>query len=208
MIEYSEIRVKLSELLNRKRFVHSINVAIEAEKLAKTYGFDPKKAYLAGMLHDCVKCLEIPTMEKYIEIYNLKFDDVTMSEKKLWHAPIGANFVEYEFGINDDEIFDAIFYHTTSKPDMSLLTKIIFLADHIEPGRKHHKDLNYINENCHILYHEPLDELIYLAYINLDKAIIFALNMSIRFWISKDTIIHPLSIESRNYLINTNTTSK
>ena len=124
--EYEEI---IEKRMKAGRFKHSKNVAKEAVRLAKKYGADPVKAELAGILHDATK--ETPDAEQLelIERAGIVLTPLERCTRKLWHAISGAAFVQVELGITDPEIINAIRYHTTGRAGMSLLEKVIFIAD-------------------------------------------------------------------------------
>ncbi len=124
--EYEEI---ISSRMKSARFRHSKNVSKEAVRLAKKYGADVEKAEIAGILHDATK--ETPDDEQLelIERAGIEITQLELSSRKLWHAISGAAFVKVELGINDDDILNSIRYHTTGRAGMSLLEKVIFIAD-------------------------------------------------------------------------------
>lgn len=129
----------LNDLKNRLkpgRFAHTLGVANTAKKLAACYGADEDKAYLAGLLHDCAK--DIPDEE---QIHRAKMAGISLSEQELRspaliHAKLGAYYAGERYGIRDEEILNAICYHTTGRPAMTRLEEILYIADYIEPGRK------------------------------------------------------------------------
>lgn len=125
----------LMERLTEKRYLHSLAVADEAVRLAKKYGADPDKAYLAGLLHDCMKDAPKEEMLQTIERFGIILTDIEKSSPKLWHAIAGACFVRRQLDIEDGEIVRAIRYHTTARKDMSLLEKILYLADFTSSDR-------------------------------------------------------------------------
>jgi nicotinate-nucleotide adenylyltransferase len=148
----------LKEKLPEKRFNHSLNVAAKAKELALRYGADPEKAYFAGVFHDIMKYEENEKQLKYIESSGII---LSRSQKKcpnVYHAPASAVFVRDELGERDEEIFDAIFYHTTGKENMPLLTKIVYLADMISDDRCY-KEVPILRE----LSEKDLDEAVYSA---------------------------------------------
>ena len=133
--DYAKYKAILEKRLNPKRYHHSLCVADEALRLAKKYGCDTKKAYLAGLLHDITKNA---TQEEHLHIFD-KFDimlnSVEKNAEKLWHAISGAAYIEYELGITDKDIITAVRYHTTAREGMSLLEKILYLADYTSADR-------------------------------------------------------------------------
>lgn len=127
---FKDIAEWLKSNLDDERYRHTLGVASCAEELALKYGVDSKKAYLAGLLHDCAKCFSKEVSKSYFDKI-----DILEEEKinyKTWHAPIGAYIAKTQFGITDEEILSAIRWHTLGKINMTLFEKIIFLADKIE----------------------------------------------------------------------------
>ena len=126
---YKEYEVIIEKRMKSARFKHSRNVAKEAVRLAKKYGADVEKAEIAGILHDATK--ETPEQEQMelIEKAGIVLTPLEKSSHKLWHAISGAAFVQVELGITDPDIINSIRYHTTGRAGMSLLEKVIFIAD-------------------------------------------------------------------------------
>ena len=124
--------------LDEERLLHSLGAAQEAASLADKFGLDSKKAYIAGLLHDCAKCLSKENLQEIAK--NLKLEDGEFENTKVLHAPVSAYLAKEEFGIKDEEILSAIRWHTLGKHDMTTFEKIIFLADKIEPNTR---DLDY-----------------------------------------------------------------
>lgn len=174
----------LKNNLSEYRFTHTIGVAETAKKLAVTYGENPNKAYIAGLLHDCAKERPCVEMIAIIDKYNCTVDEITKKSSALLHGIAGAYIAKELFNI-DDDIFDAITYHTTGKSNMSLLTKIIYIADHIEPNRSF----------------EGVERVRKLAFKDIDDAIIEACNTVIVHTVNKGGLIHPNTISARNYLL-------
>ncbi|MDO4300894.1 MAG: bis(5'-nucleosyl)-tetraphosphatase (symmetrical) YqeK [Clostridia bacterium] len=183
--EIDAINARLHSVLTPKRYKHTQGVAQEALQLAKRYDIDSDKAYLAGLLHDCAKCLTDEEKLELCDKYGLILDDILKSQPDLTHSFLGAKIAEKEYGINDNEILDAIAYHTTGRPDMSMLEKIIFIADYIEPNRD---------------YFQGLDKVRELAYKDINKAVICSLENTINYNKHKKRIIHPLGIAALEYL--------
>lgn len=141
-LEFLNYATRLYEILGRKRLLHSLNVALLSMKLAFIHGADPNKALIAGELHDVAKELNKEELISYAKSVS---GDEFLSSSKLLHAPAGAFVAKKDFGIDDEEILDAIIYHTTGKSGMSKLGKIIYLSDKIEPSRNY-DDLTDIRE--------------------------------------------------------------
>ncbi len=125
----------ISQRMKAARFRHSKNVAKEAIRLAKKYGADPDKAELAGILHDATKETEADEQMKLIAKAGIQLSTLELESPKLWHAISGSAFVQVELGIEDQEVIDAIRYHTTGRAGMTLLDKVIFIADFISADR-------------------------------------------------------------------------
>ena len=124
--EYKKI---IKSMMSENRYNHCVNVSKEAVKLAKRYGGDEEKAAIAGILHDITK--EMPK-EEQLQIMldsGIILDDIQKNAPKLWHGISGSVYIKKHFGIEDEDILNAICYHTTGRAGMSLLEKIIFVSD-------------------------------------------------------------------------------
>lgn len=176
---------KLKSTLSEKRYKHSLGVCDEAVKLAEKYGADTEKAYTAGILHDCAKGYDIEEQIKLCQKYGVVLDDITLACKPVIHAPLGAKIAKAEYGVNDKDVLDAIMCHTVAKKNMSLLDKIIYIADMIEPMRDF----------------DGVEELRKAAYENIDRAFILGLKQSIVFNAQKNKIIHPNTLSAWNYML-------
>lgn len=188
MMSFEDITERLKTSLKDERFAHTLGVVSTAEDLALHYGCDVNKARLAALCHDCAKNLDTAELKRLCKAYKIRLDNVAKCEFRLLHAYVGAHVARESFGITDEDVLDAIYYHTTGKRDMSLLCKIIFLADMIEPNRK---------------ALAGLDEIRRTAYMDLDKAIIMGLDCTISYIIEKKRLLHPDTVKARNYLIET-----
>lgn len=182
--KYNSYIQKLKNALPQKRFEHSLQVAKEAKCLAYNYGFSEEKAFLAGILHDCAKCFSYDMIEATCKQNNYTLDEITQKQPDLAHSFLGYFVAKNEYGIEDEEILNAIKYHTTAKPNMTLLEKIIYIADFIEPTRP--------NFEC-------LERARYLAYENIDDALVFILKNTIQFNKNKGRIIHYLSEDAYQF---------
>ncbi len=131
METFLEYAIELYPILKRERLLHTINTAVLAVKYAVKYGADPDKSLIAGILHDCAK--ELPDdVQREMAIADSGTDyDI----RKLWHGPAGAVMAKRDFGIEDEEILDAIRYHTTARENMTMVDKVVYLSDKIEPAR-------------------------------------------------------------------------
>ena len=185
-MDRSDMMIKLRLSLNEKRFTHSMGVEYTAATLAFVHGADVKKARIAGLLHDNAKC--IPTKEKLKKAkkYGLNIRKREEENPDLLHGKLGAYYANNKYGVTDPDILSSITYHTTGHPDMSLLDKIIFVADYIEPNRKMVKDLPEIRKE---------------AYEDLDKCIIHILKNTLDYLHAKNAVIDELTQETYDFYI-------
>ena len=147
-IDVHKIRKQLAKVLDSKRYEHTQGVAYTSAALAMRYGEDVQKAELAGLLHDCAKCLD---NEKKIHIckkHNITISDAEFKNPFLLHAKVGGYLTKEKYKIDDEDIINAVTYHTTGRPGMSLLEKIVYIADYIEPGRDHASNLDEVRNLC------------------------------------------------------------
>jgi nicotinate-nucleotide adenylyltransferase len=184
MVQYKieEYKAILKDRLYEKRYYHSLCVADEAKRLAKKYGADEEKAYLAGLLHDITKNTSEEEHLKIFKDFGIILSSIELNAQKLWHAISGACYVENILGIKDAEIIDAIRYHTTAKKDMSLLSKILYLADFTSADRDY----------------EDVDILRGIVDKSLDDAFLYALKYSINELIEDEKAIHPDTLDAFN----------
>ena len=134
-MKLEEVQSDLKQVLKPSRYEHTLGVLKTAETLATKHGCDLVKTRYAALLHDCAKCI---AEEKQIEIcekYGVKLTDSEYSNHALLHAKCGVIIAKEKYGVTDEDILHAICYHTTGCKNMSLLDKIIYVADYIEPGR-------------------------------------------------------------------------
>lgn len=130
-----EIRKNLKKKLDPGRFEHTLGVAYTCQALAMRYEYDLHKAELAGLLHDCAKRFDNETMLEKCMKREIPMTDGEIRDPSLLHAKLGAWYAREKYGVEDEEILSAIACHTTGKPQMTLLDKILYVADYIEPGR-------------------------------------------------------------------------
>ena len=134
-MNFEDYKKLIKEKMSKKRFIHSVNVAKAAEQLAVKYGGDVEKAKIAGILHDITKESPYDEQLKIMEINGIILDDVQQFSPKTWHAISGSVYVRRVLRIEDEDIINAIRYHTSGRAGMSLLEKIIFTADFIGEER-------------------------------------------------------------------------
>lgn len=136
MMEESRIIEILREKNTEKRFIHSMGVKYMCAALAMRYGYDVDKACICGLLHDNAKHFSDEKLLSKCKKYDLEVTEAERKAPYLLHGKVGAYIAAEKFGVEDEEILDAITYHTTGRPDMTLIGKILFLADYIEPSRR------------------------------------------------------------------------
>ena len=183
--KFSEYVKIIREKLDDYRYEHSVNVAEKAYELAMQYGADAEKAYLAGLLHDITKNLTDSEQLHFFDTFGIMLTDVEKTSPKVWHAISGSAYIEKILNISDSEIISAVRYHTTGKADMSLLEKIVYIADFTS------KDRNY----------PDVDVLRKIVGKNLEDGIIYALSYTISSLSSKNMIIHPDTFSAYNQLL-------
>lgn len=174
-----EIRDRIGE----KRFLHTLRVRDTALELAKIYEVDQEKAEVAGFLHDCAKIRDHEELIKAAKEAGLLLTKEMIKAPQIIHSYLGAIYARDLYGIEDEDILNAITYHTTGRANMSDLEKIIFLADYIEPMR------NF----------DGVERARQLAKNDLDTAMYFALNNTLKFLVDHDTYIVPTTVTARNY---------
>lgn len=186
-LNYKDIEYKLKEMLPERRLKHSMNVSQCAVKLSEIYCYDMEKAKLAGLIHDCAKYFNDDQVEDSIKKFNIELDSLEENNIALSHSVIGSYVIQETFNIKDEDIINAVKYHTTGRENMSILEKIIYIADLIEEGRKF-----------------PLvDKLRELAYNgSLDEALLLSFNNTIKFVIDNNQLIHPRTVSARNYILS------
>ncbi|OOP72793.1 bis(5'-nucleosyl)-tetraphosphatase (symmetrical) YqeK [Clostridium beijerinckii] len=185
MLSIEEMNLYLKSNLLEKRYMHTLGVADTAKRLAKLNGVSEKKAEIAGLAHDVAKNLSIDKMREIIKENNVIISEIEEKNMNLWHSIVAPIEAKDRLGIDDDEILDAIRWHTTGKEDMSTLTKIIYIADMIEPGR------NF----------DGVDEIRRATFENLDKGVYFGLTSSIKVLLARNLLIDENTIKARNYFL-------
>ena len=184
--EYTDIRKMLRGKLDEYRFIHSLGVADSARELAKIYGADEEKAYLAGLLHDVAKNMPKDKQLQMMEKGGIILNPAEKNNPALWHAMAGECYLRLHMGITDPEILGSVRYHTTGKAGMSLMEKIIYIADYISAERNY-PDVDVMRDLS--LNH------------SLEKASLYSLIYTFNKQTKLQGIIHPDSVEYYNELI-------
>jgi predicted HD superfamily hydrolase involved in NAD metabolism len=185
MQEMIKIQEKIRGFLTSKRYIHSLGVKEVSIKLALRYRYNINKTVLAALLHDCARDLPEEVLLKKAGEFGILIGDVERRQLQLLHGPVGAGIALHDFKICDKDILRAICFHTTGNSSMTLLDKIIYIADYIEPNR----------------VFPGVDVLRKQAFADLDKALLLALNNTINYVISNNQLIHPLSVIARNDIL-------
>ena len=179
-----ELRPIALSYLKPKRMPHVLGTEQEAVRLVRRYGGDETQARIAALLHDCTKKLDMAQQLALCEKYGIMLDELEQKALKLLHSKTGAAIARDVFGV-EDAVYDAILYHTTGKPDMTRLEKIIYLADYIEPTRDF----------------PGVDELRKTVYEDLDKGLLMGLTMTIQEMEEMGNPVHHLTRDARDYLL-------
>lgn len=180
------IRKKLKDKLKPSRYEHTLSVSYTCMALAMRYGYPLDEAELAGLLHDCAKQYDDLTILARCEKHALEVTEAERQALPVLHAKYGAWMAEHKFDIQDHEILDAIACHTTGKPDMGLLDKILFVADFIEPRRNQAENLTAMR---------------HLAFVDLDEALFQILESMLVYLRQTGGFIDPMTQETYQYYL-------
>ena len=171
--------------MGEKRYIHSVNVAKQAQKLAEIYGCDEEKAMTAGILHDVTKETPFDEQLKIITEGGIILDEIEKSSQKLWHPISGSVYIQKYLDINDADIINAIRFHTTGRSNMSLLEKIIFIADFTSAER----DYNGVKT-----MRKKADKA-------LENAMLYGLQFTLKDLSKRAMIIHPDALACYNEIV-------
>lgn len=184
MREIKEIQKMVRARLGKERYEHTLGVMYTAAALAMRYGADMQDALLAGVLHDCAKCIPDERKQRLCEKYKIELSETERINPGLLHAKLGAYLAQTKYDVADVDVLNAIRSHTTGRPGMSLLEKIVYVADYIEPGRNHAPDLTYIRT---------------LAFQNIDEAMYFILDATLSYLAGKENAVDPMTEATWSY---------
>ena len=185
-MEYKEIENDVKSVLSEYRYIHSLGVAKKAVELAKIYGVQEEIAKKVGIAHDIAKEMTDEEMIEYAKANNIRIDEIETVKPSLLHGKIGADIAAKKFGFTQDMV-NAIKWHTTGRKNMSMLEKIIYVADKTEENRKGTRF--------------NLEKSRELSIQNIDKALIFLMNEFITYNVINEWLIHPETINARNDLL-------
>ena len=185
---FNKYNEEVKEVLkdDAERYWHSVSVAITAVNLADTYGADKDNCLVAGILHDYCKCLSYDEMLSMCEKYNVNLTEEDKNADGCIHGFLAAKVCKDKYNIND-EVYNAIYYHTCGRPNMTSLEKIIYISDFIEPLRR---------------FRDRVDEVRKLAYSNIDKAIVLSAEMSLNHLLKTNKFIHSNTVKTLEYYKN------
>ena len=188
----AKLRKEMEQTLEHKRYEHTLGVAYTAATLAMVHGVDVNKALIAGMLHDCAKCMSHHKQVSLCRKNHVQLSEVeTEKHSPLLHAKAGSCLARKKYGVTDEDILQAISYHTTGRPHMSPLEKIIYIADYIEPGRERTKR-NYADI-------QNLAKVRKMAYRDLDEALCKILSDTLDYLSQKGGKIDSMTRETYEY---------
>lgn len=185
-MEYGEIENDVKSVLSEYRFTHSLGVVKKAVELANIYGLDEEITRKVAIAHDIAKEMTNEEMIEYAKANNIKIDEIETVKPSLLHGKIGADIAAKKFGFTQDMV-NAIKWHTTGRKNMSMLEKIIYVADKTEENRKGTRF--------------NLEKSRELSIQNIDKALIFLMNEFITYNVINEWLIHPETIDARNDLL-------
>lgn len=181
VIELRKIRKAMEKNLNSRRYEHTLGVEYTAASLAMRYEESIYKAQLAGLLHDCAKCQTDEKNLSVCEKHNISINEVERKNPYLLHAKVGSFLAMEEYGVKDSDVIHAILNHTTGRPGMSLLEKIIYIADYIEPCRKQAPNLTEIRRQ---------------AFIDIDRALLMILEDTLTYLQSSGSAFDPMTLRT------------
>lgn len=185
MLNIYEIDSYIKEHLLENRYIHTLGVVETAVRLAEINGIDKEKARIAALSHDIAKNMSIYDLKDILYKNNIVLTEDEEATPELWHSMVAPILGKEIFEIEDEEILSAMRWHTTGKENMSILEKIIYIADMIEPGR------NF----------SGVEHIRRVTFENLDKGLIEGMTQSIKYLLDKGFPININSIEARNYLL-------
>jgi len=165
---FAELDAEMAKTLPRKRYLHSVAVAHLAAAYAVSLGYNPERTLIAGILHDCAKAYSDAQLVADCDSFKIPVTEVERRNGFLLHGKLGAFYARTKYYITDEEILSAISYHTTGRPGMTDLEKIVFLADYLEPFRTQPTE-------------PDLNEIRRIAFDDIDKAVYLALKNTLRY---------------------------
>ena len=182
--DFEETIKNVKKVQTKQRYNHTIGVAYTAASLAMKYEISIEQAFSAGILHDCAKCISDQKLLEKCEKYSIIISDFERINPYLLHSKLGAFYASSKYEIKDQDVLNAIIYHTTGRSNMSMLEKIIFVADYIEPGRFKASNLAEIRK---------------IAFEDIDRTVFIILKDTIDYLTKMNLPIEVTSIETFHY---------
>lgn len=178
------LQKKVKAELDKERYDHTLGVMYTSASLAMCYGADIEDALTAGLLHDCAKCISSEKKIEKCKKYQLDISDIEYANPSLLHAKLGAFLAATKYDVKSNDVIQAISSHTTGRPRMSLLEKIIYIADYIEPGRTELPNMAEVRK---------------LAFHDIDECLYQILKDSLVYLASKKLPIDPMTQKTYDY---------
>lgn len=188
MITYEELYEVVKQSVSEKRFNHVLGVVERAIEYAKIYNVNIEDVKIAAILHDIAKEYSDEKNNEILNRYGKKLDEIELKNHNLIHSKIGAIIAKYEYGFSDD-IYNAISFHTTGRPNMSMLEKIVYLADATEKNRKYLDKLNILS----------LEELVDLIKKDIDSGLSYVLSYTLKYVLDRNLYIDINSVKAYNF---------
>lgn len=183
----NNLKRELKSNLDKDRYEHTLGVAYTSICLAMKYEVDLQKAEIAGLLHDCAKCIpDDKKLKKCVE-HNISVTEIEREQPHLLHSKLGAFIAMNKYNIHDKDIINAILKHTTGSVDMTILEKIVFVADYIEPGRNKAKNLTNIRK---------------IAFEDIDMAVYIIMKDTIEYLQTKNNKIDKTTLKAFSFYEN------
>ncbi len=184
-----DLKKELKKEMDDSRYEHTLGVMYTCAALAMRYNYNLEKAMLAGLLHDCAKCMPNAKKLKMAEKHHLEISELERKNPFMLHAKLGAFLAKKKYDIEEEEILDAIRWHTTGRPQMTLLDKIVYIADYIEPKRDKAPNLAVIRQ---------------MAFTNLDDALLKILTDTLGYLGDSSEHVDSMTKMTYDYYINQN----
>lgn len=182
-----DLKKELKKEMDDSRYEHTLGVMYTCAALAMRYDYDLEKAMLAGLLHDCAKCMPNAKKLKMAQKHHLEISELEHKNPFMLHAKLGAFLAKKKYDVEDEEILDAIRWHTTGRPQMTLLDKIVYVADYIEPKRDKAPNLALIRQ---------------MAFTNLDDALLKILTDTLGYLGDSPEHVDSMTKMTYDYYIN------
>jgi predicted HD superfamily hydrolase involved in NAD metabolism len=182
---YVSLLADVATQLTPARLAHTKRVVEQARALALKHCCDVSEAEVAAVLHDCARDLPLEAQLKHAATFGIVVAEIERANPNVLHAWIGAELAKHRYGVTSETVLSAIRWHTTGRPEMTELEKVIFLADYTELGRQF----------------PGVDQVRSMAEADLDSAMLLALSQTIDYVIKRGLILHPITVDARNYFL-------